>query len=66
MERWGIPVAEFDEALRRNPNDDELFAWFKERVRPDKVQAANSWLVSERAENLDRQDAEEVAIVEHR
>ncbi len=66
MERWGITVAEFDEVLRRNPNDDELYAWFKERVRPDKVRAANRWLVSERAENLDRQDAEEVAILEHR
>ncbi len=66
MERWAITVAEFDEALRRNSTDDELYAWFTGRVRPENVRAANEWLISERAENLDRQDAEEVAVVEHR
>lgn len=66
MERWGITAAEFDEALRRNPADNDLYAWFAERVRPEKIRAANEWLISERGENLDRQDAEEVAAVERR
>lgn len=66
MERWRIPAPEFDEALRRNPTDDDLFAWFTGRVRSEDVRAANEWLIGERSENLDRQDAEEVAAVERR
>jgi hypothetical protein len=66
MERWGITVDEFDEALRRNPTDEMLFAWFNDRVRDEDIHAANEWLVRERAENLDRQDAEEVAPVQSR
>jgi Domain of unknown function (DUF5069) len=65
MERWGITAAEFDEALRGNPTDDALYAWFTERVRPANVRAANEWLVSERSQNLDRQDSEEVTAVDH-
>jgi Domain of unknown function (DUF5069) len=64
MERWRVPVAEFDEALRRHRTDEELHAWFVERVRPDDVQAANEWLLNERKANLDRQDAEEVVVAE--
>jgi hypothetical protein len=66
MERWRITVDEFDDALQRNPTDDLLYAWFTGRVRPDHVQEANEWLLSERLENLDRQDSEEVAAVEPR
>ena len=66
LERWRIASAEFDEALRRNPTDELLAKWFSRRVRPEDVRAANDWLVTERIENLDRQDAEEVAVVEHR
>jgi hypothetical protein len=66
LERWKIASAEFDEALRRNPTDELLAKWFFERVRPEDVRAANDWLVTERLENLDRQDAEEGAVVEHR
>jgi hypothetical protein len=65
MERWRVPVAEFDEALRVHTSDDALYAWFKERVRPEDMKTANEWLVTERAENLDRQDAEEMAPAEH-
>ena len=60
------PVVHFDEALRQNPTDEQLFAWFSERVRPEDIRAANEWLTSERIENLDRQDSEEGAAVEHR
>ena len=66
FERWGVSASEFDKALKTHPTDDELYAWFKERVRPADVQAANEWLFSERIENLDRQDAEEAGVVEHR
>jgi hypothetical protein len=66
MERWGITPAEFDEALRRHPTDETLYAWFTERVTPQRVGTANAWLLSERTENLDRQDAEEGAVARQR
>lgn len=64
MERWRITPAEFDDALRQNKTDAELFDWFTQRVRPEDVRSANEWLVTERLENLDRQDAEEVVPAE--
>jgi len=66
MDRWGITADEFDDALRRNPTDQLLHAWFTGRVRAENVRAANAWLLGERAENLDRQDAEEVAVAQPR
>jgi hypothetical protein len=61
LERWGIAPAEFDKALRDNPTDESLYNWFVARVRPQQIKAANAWLLAERVENLERQDAEEVA-----
>lgn len=61
LERWGIARAEFDQALRNNPTDESLYNWFVARVRPEQIKAANAWLLAERMENLERQDAEEVA-----
>ncbi len=66
LERWRVPVDEFEEALSRHKTDDELHAWFTRRVKQEDIERANTWLVTERAENLDRQDAEEGAPVEHR
>lgn len=66
MERWRITPEEFNEALRRNHTDESLFAWFSDRVRAEDIRAANDWLLRERTENLDRQDAEEVAPVQSR
>jgi hypothetical protein len=66
LERWGVTASDFEAALAKNSTDEQLYAWFKQRVRPDDVRAANEWLLSERIENLDRQDTEEVATVEHR
>jgi hypothetical protein len=66
MQRWGITETEFHEALRKNATDDALYAWFTQRVRPEDIRTANQWLIAERTENLDRQDAEEVVAVEHR
>jgi hypothetical protein len=64
--RWRIDSHEFDAALKRHPTDEQLYAWFVGRVQPEDVRAANEWLLNERTENLDRQDAEEVVTVEHR
>jgi len=61
LERWGITPVEFDKALRDNSTDDSLYNWFVARVRPEQIKAANEWLLTERMENLERQDAEEVA-----
>ena len=66
MERWRITPEEFDEALRRNPTDESLVEWFSDRVAADDIRVANEWLLRERSENLDRQDAEEVAPVQSR
>jgi hypothetical protein len=66
MERWGVSADEFDEALRRNPTDESLFAWFTARVDAADIRTANEWLQRERSENLDRQDAEEVEPVQSR
>jgi len=66
LERWKIAPNEFNEALRTYPTDELLHAWFLERVRPEDVAAANEWLLRERTANLDRQDAEEVAVAERR
>jgi hypothetical protein len=63
MEHWKISRAEFEDALRQFPTDDLLYAWFRDRVAPPDVEAANEWLLREKIENLDRQDAEEGAPV---
>jgi hypothetical protein len=64
MERWGITSEEFDDALARNATDESLYAWFTARVRPQDVKTANEWLLSEKTENLDRQDSEEGVVVQ--
>lgn len=64
MERWRITPEEFDEALRRNATDEQLYAWFIDRVRPEDIATANEWLLNERVENLNRQDAEEATPVQ--
>jgi Domain of unknown function (DUF5069) len=66
MERWRVTTDEFDDALQRNPSDELLYTWFTQRVRPEHVREANEWLLRERTENLDRQDAEEVVAVAER
>lgn len=57
--RWGIDAAQFDAAIRANPDDDAIRAWLKVTVPPEKIRAANEWLRKEKVENLDRQDGEE-------
>lgn len=59
MQRWGITPADFDAALARYRDDEALYGWLVERVPIAKIRAANQWLVEEKMENLERQDAEE-------
>lgn len=66
MARWKVSREAFEDALRRYPDDSQLYDWLRERVAPENIRAANEWLLTERAENLDRQDAEEGAALEHR
>jgi hypothetical protein len=59
LERWGISPETFTEAVRNINSDAEIYAWVKERVSDAQREAANRWVLVERAENLDQQDAEE-------
>jgi len=62
LQRWGVSVPEFEEALRKHADDAALSAWLEGRTSPEKIEAANTWLLTEKKENLDRQDREEVAV----
>ncbi len=61
MERWRITPAQFDAALAQTNDDGALLAWLVERVPVAAIRSANQWLLEEKVENLDRQDAEEAA-----
>jgi Domain of unknown function (DUF5069) len=61
MERWGISPKEFDAALALNAGDEALYAWLRSKASPERISAANQWLLVDKASNLDRQDAEEGA-----
>lgn len=63
MERWGITPREFDDALKVHQTDEAIYQWLLSRVSSDHIEAANEWLLNEKIENLDRQDAEERAHV---
>ena len=58
MQRWGISPSEFTSAVGELSSDDKILAWLSERVTPDRMQAANEWLLGQRSA-LDRHDAEE-------
>ncbi|HTV73650.1 MAG TPA: DUF5069 domain-containing protein [Candidatus Acidoferrales bacterium] len=59
FERWGITPADFDRAIGAHAKDDELLAWLRSRVAQEAITRANDWLLNDKIENLDRQDAEE-------
>ncbi len=59
FDRWGITARMFDAALDTAQSDDEIVTWLKARVPEARRDDANRWLVDEKLENLDRQDAEE-------
>lgn len=59
MERWGVMPDEFDAAIRTHRDDASILEWLCSRATPEQVEAANRWLLTEKTENLDRQDSEE-------
>jgi len=59
FERWGITPSQFDGAIRTHTSDAEIRKWLEERVSPEACEAANRWLLTEKLENLERQDREE-------
>jgi hypothetical protein len=59
FERWGITPQQFDEALKTIDTDEEILNWVKARVPDDKRDAANRWVLVDKASALDRHDAEE-------
>ena len=61
FERWGITSAQFDAAVRTHTTDDAIHHWLIDRVPPERIIAANQWLLNEKSANLDHQDAEEGA-----
>lgn len=58
MQRWGISPREFTTAISEHPTDDQILAWVYGRVTPDRMQAANGWVLRQKSA-LDRHDAEE-------
>jgi hypothetical protein len=62
MERWGITPEQFDEAIKTQTDDEAILRWLRERVDEAGRETANRWLVEEKAESMDRQDAEEGVI----
>ncbi|HEV3155477.1 MAG TPA: DUF5069 domain-containing protein [Candidatus Baltobacteraceae bacterium] len=61
FERWGVTPDDFDAAIRSNTTDEAILKWLQSRATPEQIESANRWLVTEKTENLDRQDAEEGA-----
>ena len=61
MERWGVTPDEFDAAIRAHTTDEAISQWLHARATPEQIEAANRWLLEEKMENLERQDAEEGA-----
>jgi hypothetical protein len=61
MERWGVTPDEFDAAIKTHKTDKSIYEWLRSRTTPERIEAANQWLLAEKLENLDRQDAEEAA-----
>lgn len=59
FERWGITPADFDEALKTIDTDEGILAWAKSRVSDAQREAANQWVIVEKAGSLDKQDSEE-------
>ncbi|GAC1554899.1 MAG: hypothetical protein NVS3B17_00540 [Vulcanimicrobiaceae bacterium] len=59
FQRWGIAVSDFDLAIREHRTDEAIATWLRSHVDDEHRDAANAWLLGEKAANLDRQDAEE-------
>jgi len=58
LEHWRVTPDEFNGAIQKYATDSELLTWATERIPPDRIKAANEWVLTKK-QNLDRQDAEE-------
>ena len=58
MRHWGISPREFTAAIGEHSTDDQILGWLSEHVTPDRVRAANAWVLRQKW-SLDQQDAEE-------
>lgn len=61
MERWGITREQLEAAIVDCDNDEAILRWAERTITKDGIDAANSWLVVEKFENLDHQDLDEGA-----
>jgi hypothetical protein len=59
FERWGIKAGDFDAALKDCETDDQILAWMKAHVSDEQREGANSYLLTDRIANLDKEDLEE-------
>jgi hypothetical protein len=59
FQRWGITPDEFDAALATATTDEQILTWVRGRVSDAGREAANRWLLDEKIDNLNKQDAEE-------
>lgn len=61
LEHWGVNRSEFEAATLEHPDDEAILSWARSTIPRAAMERANSWLVVEKFENLDRQDREEGA-----
>ena len=59
FDRWGITSNAFDAAIATRDTDDEILTWVQARVPEARRDAANDWVLNEKAPSLNKQDAEE-------
>ncbi|HEY9084326.1 MAG TPA: DUF5069 domain-containing protein, partial [Candidatus Tyrphobacter sp.] len=59
FQRWGVTPEDFDRAIQDHVDDDAILRWAESHISDSAAKAANDWLLTEKVENLDRQDREE-------
>ncbi|HVA38197.1 MAG TPA: DUF5069 domain-containing protein [Candidatus Dormibacteraeota bacterium] len=59
LERLGVTPEQFTSWVEQGKDDAALAAALDERTTPERRDAANRWVLVEKAESLARQDAEE-------
>jgi Domain of unknown function (DUF5069) len=63
FQRWGVTPEAFDAALATCTTDAQILAWANANVKAGGREAANAWLLDEKKESMDKQDAEEGVVV---
>ncbi len=62
MTQWGVKPVQFDAMLKERADDAAVLQWAQTTISDAKRDAANAFLLDEYAENLDRQDGEEILV----